>query len=339
MTNLRVTLGSLAIIATLFTSCGDNNDAIGEDEAIVPPPPTRAIPTSQEFTAIKTLALENQTQDFEIELESPTFTTAKGVEITLPTGPCLTKNGDAVTGTVLVEVIELFEKGQMLTTNKTTMGRMENGDKGLLISGGEFYINATQDGVTLETPCGFQVEIPADLTGGVDMDMTLWKGVADCDGLDDDCDGITWEQDFPGEETPNGMEIGDNAYYPFFNGFGWTNVDRFYSDPRDKTTILVDVPEGYDNTNSSVYLSYDGEANALANLDTYDATTQLFSEHYGLIPIGLECHVIFVSEADGAWLYAIKAATIVANGTIVIAEADLGTATEAELITLMNALP
>jgi hypothetical protein len=43
----------------------------------------------------------------------------------------------------------------------------------------------------------------------------------------------------------------------------------------------VGAPEGYDNTNSAIYLSYDGEGtNALAKLDTFTAAG-LFSEHYG----------------------------------------------------------
>jgi hypothetical protein len=66
----------------------------------------------------------------------------------------------------------------------------------------------------------------------------------------------------------------------------------------------VGAPEGYDNTNSAIYLSYDGEGtNALAKLDTF--TAGLFSEHYGQ-PLGLACHIIFVTEENGQWKYAIR---------------------------------
>jgi hypothetical protein len=116
-------------------------------------------------------------------------------------------------------------------------------------------------------------------------------------------------------------------------------VDRFFSDPRPKTTILVEVPEGFNDENSRVYLSYVGEPNALAYLDTYDATTGLFSEHYGQIPIGLECHVIFTSEENGQWLYGIKSVTIADGQTVEITDADLNTATESELEALINGLP
>ncbi len=71
------------------------------------------------------------------------------------------------------------------------------------------------------------------------------------------------------------------------------------------------MPEGYDDTNCAVYLSYDNEPTALAGFDTYDGVTELFSEHYGLIPIGLEVHVILVTEFEGQWSYAIQAETIV----------------------------
>lgn len=333
MKNLKVALGALAIVATLGTSCEKkSNDT---NEIVIPA-------TSQEFAALKTLALDNQKQDFQFDASTlGSFTTTNGVEISI-NGMCLTKNGNPVTGTVDVVVVELFERGNMLTTNKSTMGRMPNGDKALLLSGGEFFIDASQNGVALEISCGIQAIIPTNLTGGDDNLMTIWEGIEDCDGIDNDCNGIVWEQDEVAAERK--VEIGDgqnggNVYYSFFNDFGWTNVDRFYMDPRPKTTILVDVPEGYDYENSAVYLSYDGESNALAMLDTYDDTTELFSEHYGQIPVGLECHVIFASEVDGAWLYAIKAATITANGIIVFTDAELATATEAQMITMINALP
>ena len=122
-------------------------------------------------------------------------------------------------------------------------------------------------------------------------------------------------------------------------GFGWSNVDRFYSDPRPKTLIQVQAPIGYNFTNSAVYLSYDGEDSGLAALDTYDGTLNLFSEHYGQIPIGLECHVIFVTEDKGVWRYAIKPVTIEANDIITFTMDDTTTGTEATLTALINGLP
>ena len=324
MKNLKHILGTLLLTALVFTSCTKNDN----DDLVIPA-------TAQEFDAIKEQALDALTQSFQFNAEdgSVNFTSDKGVEIYI-NGGCLTKNGVAVTGAVELEFVELFDKGNMLTTNKPTMGILPSGDKALLISGGEFFVQATQNGVALETNCGFQMNIPADLTGGADNAMILWNGIIDAEGE------LAWaEEKRDGANGQGGVFAEGNQYYGFFQSFGWSNVDRFYNDARPKTTILVAVPTGYDNTNSSVYLSYDGEAPALARLDTYDAQTGLFSEHYGQIPIGLECHVIFATEDGGDWKYAIKAVTIVANGVITFTEGETSVATEAQLTTIINNLP
>lgn len=336
----KISLLSALAFLVFFTSCEYEPAQVSPvGTPVVPeePAPTTK-PTAQQFNALQDSALENIKQEFTFDAGASmtTLTSAKGVQITIY-GGCLTKNGVPVTGDVELEYVELFNRGNMLTTNKPTMGLMPNGDRALLISGGEFYINATQGGEQLTMTCGLQFMVPASLTGTQDDEMSLWFGAIDADG------NLTWDEvnnEEPGTgqgEAGVGGEGGN--YFCYFNHFGWTNIDKFYNDPRPKTTIYVDVPEGYDDTNSAVYIAYVGEDNGLANLDTYDADTGLFSEHYGLIPIGLECYVIFVSENDGEWTYAIKAVTIVADQVITITDAELNTITEAQLIAAIDALP
>ena len=137
----------------------------------------------------------------------------------------------------------------------------------------------------------------------------------------------------------NGVFIEGPAYYAFVGNFGWTNVDCFYNDLRPKTTILVSVPEGYDNLNSAVYLHYDGNGNALAKLDTYDNVTELFSEHYGQIPIGLNCHIIFATEENGKPRYAIKQVTISEGAVYNFTLSETTVVTQAQLTAAINALP
>jgi hypothetical protein len=294
-------------------------------------------PTAQEFNNIREQALANLTQIFEFQAEdgAVTFTSEKGVTLTI-NGNCLTKNGNPVSGSVKLEFVELFGRGNMLTTNKSTNGKLPDGGQAMLVSGGEFYIQAIQDGQPLALTCGMHLQIPTNLSGGDDPEMKLFKGAIDDQG------NVLWEENKQAEfgiREGQGGEPTGNQYFAYFNAFGWTNVDRFYSDPRPKTTILVAVPEGYDAANSAVYLSYDGEPNALALLDTYDAETGLFSEHYGQIPIGLACHVIFVSEENGQWNYAIKGATIAAGGIITFDANELATTSEAGLTQQMSILP
>ena len=324
--NTKTFFGTLLMTTLLLSSCktSDDND-------LPPFEPTPA--TAQEFKNIKDQALENIKQTFSFNSDDGyiTLTSANGVDIYI-NGDCLTLNGNEITGNVDVEFVEIFEKGNMLTTNKPTMGTMPNGDKALLLTGGEFFIEATKDGQVLDTNCGISLSVPTSLTGGADNDMVLWTGTIDEE------DNLTWDEveDATGQ---GGVFVEGGEYYAFLEQFGWTNIDRFYNDPRPKTLIKAQAPVGFNFTNSAIYLSYDGEDTGLASLDTYDGTLNLFSEHYGQIPIGLECHVIFATEDNGMWRYAIKAVTIVADDIITFDYSETTTVTEAQFIDIINALP
>lgn len=303
LNNSKHILGSLLLTTLLFSSCKttDDNDL----------PPVEHIPaTEQEFKSIKDEALADLTQNFSFNSDDGyiTLTSENGVQIGI-NGDCLTLNGDEISGNVDIEFVEIFEKGNMLTTNKPTMGRLPNGDKAMLLTGGEFFIEATKDGQLLDTNCLINLIVPSSLTGGTDNEMVLWTGTIEED------DTLTWDE-VDNATGQGGVFAEGGQYYTLLEGFGWTNVDRFYNDPRPKTQIQVQAPVGYNYTNSAVYLSYDGEDTGLAALDTYDGTLNLFSEHYGQIPIGLECHVIFATEDNGIWRYAVKAVTIAENDII-----------------------
>ena len=86
-------------------------------------------------------------------------------------------------------------------------------------------------------------------------------------------------------------------------------------------------------------MSVDGEGqNQLAKFDTYNPTTQQFSEHYGQIPIGLVCHIIFATEESGNWRYAIKSVTTTANAVYSFSLAETTVGTEAQMIAAINAI-
>ncbi|WP_299219395.1 hypothetical protein [uncultured Aquimarina sp.] len=263
---------------------------------------------------------------------------SEGTILYFPPNSFEDQNGDPVTGSVTIELIEIYDKAKMLLTKMPTNGKRPNGDVETLVSAGEFFINATQNGEQLQLANDFQLFAPAD---EFDEDMRIFNGQDnDCNGDEMQCD-IVWEEDEQGglepmqREGPNGQGV--SGYGGFISNFGWTNLDRWYNYEGPKTIVYADVPEGFDNTNSNVYISYDGEPTALALLDIYNSETGLFSEHYGLIPIGLEVHFIFVSVQDDQYVYAIQGATIGENHTEVIGATSTGT--EAELVALINGLP
>jgi hypothetical protein len=117
-------------------------------------------------------------------------------------------------------------------------------------------------------------------------------------------------------------------FYNSFNvEFGWFNCDRFASFTGPMTDIEIIVAEGYDNTNSAIFIAIEGEPNTLGNL-------------YGEYPVGLECYIIFVSvDEDGNWVYAVKPVTLTADASYTFTQDELNTATEAQVIAAINALP
>jgi len=327
MKSVKQILGIMLVAMTALTSCTKEDPALPLEAVL-------ETPSAEDFKGIRDQALQDLLQSTTFNAEDGiVFTSGKGAVLTIAAG-CLQLNGSAATGAAELTFVEAYDRGDMLTANKATMGEMPNGDMAVLISGGEFYINVKQNGAQLDPGCGISLVIPAGLTGGVDPEMILWDGNMAPDGT------IVWEEDEGGANGQDNGVFGDgNEYYAYFSEFGWTNVDRFYNDPRPKTTLQVKIPDGYDDANSAVYLSYDGEPNALAQLDTFDQATSIFSEHYGQIPIGLEMHVIFVTEDDGQWKWAIKGVTVAANDIYVFTTSDLVTGTKEQLIAAINALP
>ncbi len=302
----------------------------------------QTIPTAQSFSNLQTAALNSVTQKFTMTAENglATFFSTNGVIIKL-NGTGLRKDGNAVTGLVDIEYSEIFDPGKMLTTDKTTMGEQTNGQMALIISGGEFYINATQGGVPLTIVNPIQLTIPTSLTGGPNTAMSLWTGQMPTTASN----MLGWIETNAGTGGIFGIVITGGAgqnitnYNATLPGFGWFNVDTFYTDARPKTQIFATVPKGYNGMNAAVYLHYSGQKNSLMKFDTFLNDTNRFSEHYGEIPIGLECHVIFVTEDNGRWRYAIKPVTVQSGDVynFTLAETILGNQTQLEAA--INALP
>ncbi len=326
-TNLK-NLGLLATALITMSSCSKNDEAASETPA--------KIPTAAEFASVRSVALQTMTQSFTATGATGvvTLTSAKGVTIKIDTDK-LTKNGSPVAGSFDIKYIEIFEKGQMLATNKSTMGKMPNQtDQIVMKSGGEFYLNATQGGVQLATDGvigTLQIKVPTSISGTPDPAMTFWTGETT------NPENIVWARKDGGQVGFNSAN-GVNGYNVTFGNFGWSNIDRLYNLPGVKTQILATVPTGYNETNCAIYFSLDGEGtNQLAKFDIYNPTTMQFSEHYGQIPIGQACHLIFATAEGGQWRYAIKGISVSATPTnFTLAETVVGS--ETQMVAAINAI-
>lgn len=311
MKNLRNTFTLLAASLFLFTSCSISDDA---DPS---PFDTFTPPTAAAFKALQENAFNSLKQNAAFNAEDGiTFESAAGVTLTI-SGNCLSLNGDSVTGAVDLEFVEVFDRGNMLTTNATTVG-LDNGEMKQLISGGEFHIKAYQNGEELTLDCGMMISVPTAITGGEVPGMGPFEGEIDNDG------NLVWlPQD---TEFWVGHGQGTETYNAFVENFGWFNCDVFVSDPDPKTEIQISVPQGFNNDNASVYLARMGETSSLAFL-------------YGEFPIGLQAHIIFLSEHEGNFRYAIQTITVVDGQQVVFTLEETAIASVEDLTQIINDLP
>lgn len=340
-THRGLNLRAMAVLLALLPACGPTT----EEESGKPGPEERPIDevtepaqrpaNADDFEALKAQARAALTQEFSVPADDWTqLTGEQGSTLFFQPNSFLKSDGTFATGDVDVSFIELFDKGSMLVTDMPSNGLRDNGDIALLVSGGEHFVDASQNGEALKMHGQFQLTAPAENTGGPDLDMQMFR-------MNDEAEAwVAEDEDADRKNFGIAGEGADTQYWTLQSQFGWTNIDRWYSDPRPKTTIHVSVPDGWDDSNATVYLSYDGEDTALARMDVYDATTGLFSEHYGLIPIGLEVHLIFVTELDGQWSYSIQSTTITDNHLTSFDTAEAFIETDMDgLVQAINALP
>ncbi len=325
--NTKIILGILLVSLFFFTSC--DSDENQED------PKPDGIALNQRFkdnraNAIETFTINGST--------GGTITGSQGTSVIFPANS-VGLNGNPVTGDFTVELIEIYGKSAMVLQDKSTKGKKNNGDEEALLSAGEFFINAKQNGTQLEVLTPITVQSRGVAPGEFEA-MQIFRASDDLDGdalwkeADEDQNGENDNAQGREGQGPNGTYVLYSAFD--MSSFGWTNLDKWYNFSGQLTDLFVDVPDGYDGENAAVYLSYDGE-NGLARMDIYDETLELFSEHYGRIPVGKEVHFIMITEIAGQIYYAIQAATIGENHIEVMT--NLQPISQTDLTTLIDNLP
>ncbi|CEN47829.1 hypothetical protein [Capnocytophaga canimorsus] len=314
---------SVMLFALIFVGCKKDNNELDHTNNV-------AQPNSENFKNLRKVALSELTQNKEFEVDGTgniEFTSKKGVKISIPES-CLHISGQVVSGTVQVEFAELFEKDKLLTTNIATMGwDTESKVAKFLVTGGAFLVKLTQNGKEIQNSdyCNYELEIPAKLTGELDDAMKLWYGKFN------NQENLIWEEVIRDRnlEIPTGLIFENEKYRAIIDEFGWVNIDRFYdNESRETTSVTIKVPSQYDGGNSAVYISYK-EVPGLATA-YYDTDNKLFNTGGYTLPIGLEVSVIFCSESNGKWAYAIKSITIAKKQQIEFLKQELKEATQIE---------
>jgi len=247
--------------------------------------------SEEEFSSgLKLENINSLVQTYKFDLDQPpcslTFETEAGCEFIISKNGFLLE-GRRVFGEIEIDIIEIFDKGTMAITGKHTMA-----DESLLISGGEFFINARQGNRNLDFKYSYKVNIPVDLTGGFSNNMQLFTGGENLNSAQDWLSvpnvSDTWG-------VFNSREQGGfpDEYSIVLQDFQWFNCDKFFEDPRPTTELDLSLPSQFDNNNSIIYLAIKGEPSSLGNA------------RRGKYPIGLDVHLIFMAEMNDEFLYQI----------------------------------
>ncbi|WP_153796670.1 hypothetical protein [Foetidibacter luteolus] len=189
----------------------------------------------------------------------------------------------SVAGKVKVELIFLDSKGDMLRFSKPTVS-----DGRVLVSGGAFYINVTQNGQQLELDnkrISIRYTVPSP-----ENNMSLFYG----DTSVNSNDGFNW---VPAEDTAvvwrqedsSGIEYGYELLSP---KFGWINCDRFSDTSMPRTKLVSILPVNFTNKNTAVFAVFKDQWSVL-RLYANPSNRYFYADN---IPVGSNVTLVSISK-------------------------------------------
>ena len=317
MKHLKKSMTVIAGVALLFSACKK------DDPGTIPPP--EPIPSSIELQTYFDQNILDELQAFTIDAASnESITSSNGTQISFYSNSFKHSNGALVTGDVTIELLEVFDKSGMIRMNAPTLGNLPGGGNAPLISGGEFRIKAFQNGEELELIDGYGYSVNSVVPNGglADPNMQVFYGR--------DSDTLTWDVADSSWVEGNGPN-----YYTYFDALSWCNIDQFMNDGGPMTTVNVQLPSGFTNLNSALFISIDG-ANSVVPVWGFENGVYTIGPYYQL-PVGMPVHFIAMAVIGGVPHTAIVSATIVDGHLEVIPNLDA--TTDADFVSELSNLP
>lgn len=197
--------------------------------------------------------------------------------------------GLPVDGDYELEVIEIYEKADMILGNMPTISV----ESKPLISGGELFLNFTQGNeiLSLEQGKALMVEIPV-------IDSELWdnmelffEGFSNFDStfawVQADFNPDTWDNVSIGEWQESGSQTWIQGYQFVTEYLQWINCDAFVNSPEGTGQVCAELPEGYNIINTAAFVVFDNYQTVI-NLNYVSCRAQL--------PIGEPATIITITE-------------------------------------------
>jgi len=270
-----------------------------------------------------------ETQDFTIAAEDGgTVTGENGTEIIIPINAFTDSNGDIVTGDVDIMLKEIFSPSEMILSNRPTNAIDDSGSNTFLLSEGETEIVVAQNGEELNIAPGKLLEIRVPATADFDSSMRPFIGNVDAD------DNIVWQQNRQVEMRFDDQAAPAKYIYDSFDT-GWTNCDKFYSYPGDKTTNYVDLTSSPDIDETVVFVVFkeNGLPAVVGFTQSYDDGLQSYENS---LPVGLTLTYVGITIKDNQQYLATKEVTIVEDEVIVLDFEAVSTAQITDALALLN---
>lgn len=267
---------------------------------------------------------EAQKQSFSVDASSPNWIYGqKGTSLYFSGNNFEDGNGNAITGNVDITLVENYSKLDMLMTNKVTLASTGGGTE-ILISGGEFYLEASQNGNLVEVVNPIQVTTAGSNNTIGAAQMALFDGTTDALG------NITWTQN---NDTINIVQDSSGIGYGFGwnDSLSWINCDYFMNNPGPQTGVEVNVPSGYDDANTMIFMVFTND-NAVTAIYNY-ANGAFDTGSYYTVPEGMDVSFVAISDYNNQIQYAVISNSIITtNHTETIASADFTTVADMQAL-------
>lgn len=270
-----------------------------------------------------------QSQNFTIDNNSTQIITgAQGTKITFSPNSFVTLAGAIVTGNINIELKEIYDKKMMVLSNVTTNSEaFLGGPKSPLVSGGEYYLNASQGGAQLKLAPGrlYDVFLPSPNPGVSGMSYFNGRIAGDS--------GIVWSQNSNCFTlvTPSNVPGG---YFMMCDSLRWCNCDKICAAANGTTTITLNLSGEFD-ASQMVTMFWDNSDKTVCNFDApFNSVTKSYAQ--AGIPIGVPAHLIVISVKNGKLYTGIISTNIAINA---VYNLTLTETTEDAFANSLTALP
>ncbi len=265
-----------------------------------------------------------QAQTFTVDAADNTeLVGQKGTRISFGPNSFGDANGNMISGNIEVTLKEVYSPGEMILEDRMTES---NGQ--ILVSGGELFLNVRQNGQDLQLVNNNAVSVSVP-TATPDTSMALFTGSQDTGG------SFTWAPNPTPVNVCQDPGSGGLAYcFDLYSLFNWINCDYFYNDPRPLTEVEIVVPQGYDRSNTLVYV-YVPSINSMIPVKYFLNSSFWIKSGYR-VPVGLQVDFIALyADTNGNLGYAYQNNTIVNNHREVL---TFTTVTEQDLKSFLASL-